>query len=134
MTRTSCCHTTFQKSYKQSVKVIVAVKKITYIEGSRYWSLRCDVTLVRIGGLHVVGIDVVAAPLGNSFDLDTRVFIRPNVVVAILRPLLDNFARQGLLHPLLFALFDLQEPVCYCLAVVLLIRCCLEPLWKIAFD
>ena len=125
----------------------------TDLESSRYRSLRCNVTLVRISSLDVVGIDVIAAALGNTFKLDARVFVRPDVVVAVLRSLfdtcnldvlgrtpgsqrsiVDDFARQGLVHALLFAFFNLQEAFGYSLALVLLFGCCLKPVREIVFN
>lgn len=122
-------------------------QQTTYFEGSRNRTLRCNITLIGICGLDVVGIDIVTASLGDTLKLDACVFIWPDVVVAVLGSLLDSrnlyvfrrtgargrgrivddLARQGLLHALLFALFNLQKTLGNDLALVLGFRGCLQP-------
>lgn len=77
----------------------------------------------------MIGVHIVAAALADSLYFYTRVLVGPDVVVTVLRTLLDtrnldllrgtkpsrgtvdNLARESLLHTFLFTLFNLQKPL-----------------------
>lgn len=62
----------------------------TYVKCCWDGALCGNVTFVRVCSLNVVGIDVVARPLFDALDFDTRMLVGPDVIVAVLRAFLDT--------------------------------------------
>ena len=53
--------------------------------------------------MDVVGVDIIAASFNNSFELDTSVFVWPDIVVAILGAALERRGDAERKRPVLAA-------------------------------
>ena len=119
----------------------------THVESCWNRSLCSNVALVGPLRPDVVRVDIVAFSVRQTFDFNPAMLVWPDVVIAILRALLDTcyldafvgilsttwcsvcyVSRQGLLHPLLLSLLDVKELVGNLLAVVVLVSRALQPL------